>query len=178
MRITHYATFAIPGFSGSLSHSESVRLIGLRGQPDQPNLDVLSNRAWPIEKIDGNSITLNLQEVAIETVGDYSLLAGVWYISETHAGLSSEDHDTVPYLNEVERAIVRTSGWLRVIGIDENVVKFEPVEPVVGDAPIRGVPDGNHRIVIRMGDQDQPVVDLGTERVYGEADNALSLIHI
>ncbi len=157
--------------TGQTYRSGKVRLIGLRGKPV---LDVLNNSSWEIKASDNASITLDIDATEIDATTYSGLLGGVWRIdeSETVSGLSPEDHDTVPYIKEVERAVLRTSRWLRVIGIDENLVTFEPVESVAADAPTLGIPDGNHRVVIRKGDKDQPMVDPGKERIYSEADNA------
>lgn len=155
----HYAKFSIPPNSGSFPPPAKVRLIGLRGQP---RLEVLNNQGWPIKESDTTSITLDIQGTAIDPGNYTKLFGGVWRIdeSETVSGLSPEDHDTVPYLNEVERAVLRTGPWLTLT---------EDSSGSIVTVPPHGI-EGKVRVVLRMGDETKPIVDRGETRRYDDHD--------
>jgi len=152
--------FSIPPNTGSFYPPERIRLVGLRGKPD---LNVLNNASWPIKASDDTSITLDIQSVSSIQAGSYSELhGGIWYIEETVTGLSSQDHDTVPYLNEVERAVVRTSPWFEI---------SEDANGSILNVPSHGI-EGTVRVMLREGDDKKPIVDRGKKRLYDDGDSS------
>ncbi len=153
------AKFATPAGIGPLPPSAGVRLLGLRsgGVPT-----ALNDVTWPVLTSDSQSITLDLRGSANPIPeGTYSgLLGGVWYIQESAADLNPADHDTVPYFDEVERAVLRTSGWLRITNVNGTTVTTNAAHNISGDV----------RVVLREA-ADRPA-DAGRTRRHDDTDVA------
>lgn len=161
-------TFNIEPPISSLPNSTKIRLIGLRAkETGQQGTVAKLNGTWAAEITTNGTQTARLkvaERFADEKV--IELFGGVWRIdeSDTVPGLSPEDHDTVPYLNEVERAIVRTGGWKEVT----NVTKVNDVYKLtVRDHGITA--NASVRVVFRC--KNQPIVDGGIKRISSDKDH-------
>ncbi len=152
------ATFVIGGSISGLPQGETkVRLVGLRAAKTEFAITVAKlNRSWKA-RIDHDTVTLFDSDV---DPGNYHLLAGVWYVEETDPALSlsSQDQDTVPYFNEVERLAVRTSKeWLNIVEFDGSKVKTDNPHNITGEA----------RVLLRNG---SVVQDPGKSRSFDSTD--------
>lgn len=151
------ATFRIDQLISGLPTETTVRLVGLRAKDPQSAEHVAKiNGSWTANiDIENGVVSLDVTDI---DDGEHQLLAGVWYIEETITGLSSQDHDTVPYLNEVERAVLRTGDWQDASLSGSNLTTLNPHNfPVTGQ-----------RILLRP--TGGVVIDPGMERTYRDTD--------
>jgi len=136
---------------GQSLDGKSIRLAELRGNGVPPGL----NASWPVVTVfpDSAGIAVKLDVTAgsftVNPDTDIPLRGGFWSVDVPVDGLDPNDHESIPYLDDVERLVVRVSDWVTVTvtPISRSEIRLSGVFPIGTEwsKPLR--------VVVRVADK-------------------------